>query len=186
MAYDQQSIDLKLNAQYASSSQLYAPVADPTWVEKTIVLAAKSISKKKLMIGIPTYGYEYDVTAYAGKEYLYDLLWSFNPGYATPIAAQYNVTPYRTPWGRDGLQLFSDGDELAARATSGRDERACDRARGDGIRRHVQFTSQFPLHGLARRAVSSRQNSARETPRRTRRLHLQTRRRTGPEGLERS
>ncbi|MEK7480055.1 MAG: glycosyl hydrolase family 18 protein [Patescibacteria group bacterium] len=99
MAYDQQSIDLKLNAQYASSSQLYAPVADPAWVEKTIVLAAKSISKKKLMIGIPTYGYEYDVTAYAGKEYLYDLLWSFNPGYATPIAAQYNVTPYRTPWG---------------------------------------------------------------------------------------
>jgi len=99
MTYDQQSIDQKLAAQYASSSQLYAPVGDPAWIEKVVNLMARDIAKNKLMIGIPTYGYEYDVTAYAGNEYLYDILWTFNPGYATPIAVQYNVTPYRTPWG---------------------------------------------------------------------------------------
>lgn len=99
MAYDQQGIDLKLAAKAASSSELYAPVADPAWVEKVINLMAKDIKKSKILIGVPTYGYEYDVTAYAGKEYVYDLLWSFNPGYAIPLAAQHGVTPQRNSAG---------------------------------------------------------------------------------------
>ncbi len=99
MAYDQQSIDLKLADEAGKAGLLYAPVADPRWVEKAILLAAKDISKKKLMIGIPTYGYEYNVTAYANNEYVYDVLWSFNPGYATPIAAGRGITPQRGYWG---------------------------------------------------------------------------------------
>lgn len=99
MAYDQQGIDQKLAATAASSSQLYAPVADPAWVEKTIRLAMKDISKNKILIGVPTYGYEYSVTAYAGKEYVYDLLWPFNPGYASTTAAQYGITPQRNSAG---------------------------------------------------------------------------------------
>ena len=51
------------------------------------------------MIGVPTYGYEYDVTAYAGSDYLYDILWSFNPGYALPLAQQYGITPQRNGTG---------------------------------------------------------------------------------------
>jgi spore germination protein YaaH len=62
-------------------------------------LAAKSIKKSKIMIGVPTYGYEYNVTAYANNEYVYNLLWSFNPGYAYPIAALYGVTPARNATG---------------------------------------------------------------------------------------
>ncbi|OGG56012.1 hypothetical protein A3D71_02285 [Candidatus Kaiserbacteria bacterium RIFCSPHIGHO2_02_FULL_55_20] len=99
MAYDQQGIDQKLAATAASSSQLYAPVADPAWVEKTIRLAMKDISKNKILIGVPTYGYEYSVTAYAGKEYIYKLLWPFNPGYASTTAAQYGITPQRNSAG---------------------------------------------------------------------------------------
>jgi spore germination protein YaaH len=33
------------------------PVADPAWADKVIQEALKSISKKKLVLGIPTYGY---------------------------------------------------------------------------------------------------------------------------------
>ncbi|MDO8514151.1 MAG: glycosyl hydrolase family 18 protein [bacterium] len=99
MAYDQQNIDLKLASKYASSSQLYAPVGDPAWIEKVVNLMAKDIKKSKILIGVPTYGYEHDVTAYANNEYIYDILWTFNPGYAIPLAAQYGVTPERTPWG---------------------------------------------------------------------------------------
>jgi len=99
MAYDQQTVDHQLVAHYASSSQLYAPVSDPAWVEKVVNLAAKDISRHKLMIGIPTYGYEYDVTVYAGPQYAPKILWTFNPGYAIPLAGLYNVEPYRTPWG---------------------------------------------------------------------------------------
>ena len=99
MAYDQQGIDQKLATQYASSSQLYAPVGDPAWIEKVVGLMSKDIAKNKLMIGIPTYGYEYDVRVYAGPEYVYDILWTFNPSYATSTAAEYGVTPTRAPWG---------------------------------------------------------------------------------------
>ncbi|MDO8552048.1 MAG: glycosyl hydrolase family 18 protein [bacterium] len=96
MAYDQQGIDLALADKH--KSELYAPVADTEWVEKTMKFIAKTISKKKLVIGVPTYGYEYDVTAYADG-YVYDLLWSFNPGYALPIAKAYGLSPVRSSTG---------------------------------------------------------------------------------------
>src|SRR3989344_7019896 len=92
MTYDQQNVDQQLAAQAASSSQIYAPVADPAWVEKVITLMKRDIKPSKLLIGVPTYGYEYDVTAYTGNQYIYDILWTFNPGYAIPLAAQYGVT----------------------------------------------------------------------------------------------
>ncbi|MCE9541215.1 peptidoglycan-binding protein [Candidatus Kaiserbacteria bacterium] len=99
MAYDQQGIDLQLSSAAASSSQLYAPVADPAWVEKVVNLMAKDIKRSKILIGVPTYGYEYDVTAYANNQYVYNILWTFNPGYAWPIAQQYGVTPQRNAAG---------------------------------------------------------------------------------------
>lgn len=99
MAYDQQGVDQQLAAEAASSSQLYAPVADPAWVEKVINLMKKSISPRKIMIGVPTYGYEYSVTAYANNQYLYDILWTFNPGYATQIEQQYGVSATRNAAG---------------------------------------------------------------------------------------
>ena len=47
-------------------------------------------------MGVATYGYEYDVTPYAnGGGYLYDLLWAFNPKYATQIASSLGITPTR-------------------------------------------------------------------------------------------
>ena len=99
MAYDQQGIDLELAAKQASSSVPYAPVADPLWVEKVVKLMAKDIKKSKLVIGVPTYGYEYEVTAYADNQYLYNILWTFNPGYAWPIAAQHGIIPERNTAG---------------------------------------------------------------------------------------
>lgn len=95
MTYDQESADLKLNA---SSTGPYSPVADPRWIEKVVTLAAKDISKKKLVIGVATYGYEYNVTAYSDS-YSYDLLWSFNPGYAWQVANLYKVAPARNEAG---------------------------------------------------------------------------------------
>ncbi len=61
MAYDQGTVDLKLNASKVNGT-LYAPVADPAWVKKIIQYALQYISPKKIMLGIPTYGYEYEVS----------------------------------------------------------------------------------------------------------------------------
>lgn len=61
MAYDQGTVDLTLDAEKGSST-LYAPVADPEWVTRVLKNMLTSINPKKVMLGIPTYGYEYQVS----------------------------------------------------------------------------------------------------------------------------
>lgn len=100
MAYDQRTADLKLNKKYKAI--IYTPIADTAWVEKSIKLAMKQINKKKIMIGVATYGYEYRVGGAVG-DYTYSILWSFNPRYADQIAGLYGVTPARNVWGEMGL-----------------------------------------------------------------------------------
>lgn len=93
MAYDQGTIDLKLNA--AADGAPYIPVADPQWVYKVLELALQTISPKKIMLGVATYGYEYQVTPLSQSGYRYDLLWAFDPQYALDVAAQYGTTIQR-------------------------------------------------------------------------------------------
>lgn len=92
MTYDQGTIDIVLNR---ARTAPYIPVADPAWVEKSIALAAKTISKKKITIGLATYGYEYKVTKLSEYGYRYDLEWAFNPKYAIDLAASLGITPAR-------------------------------------------------------------------------------------------
>ena len=100
MTYDQRTVDLTLNKK--NSAVMYAPVADTRWVEKAIKLAAKTISKKKIVVGIATYGYEYRIGGSVG-DYTYSILWSFNPRYADQIASLYGVTTARNSAGEMGL-----------------------------------------------------------------------------------
>ena len=92
MTYDQGTIDVKLSR---AQKDPYIPVADPQWVERVVTLAAQSISKRKLQIGIATYGYEYEVTPLREQGYRYDVQWAFNPAYAQQLAEQYHRTPER-------------------------------------------------------------------------------------------
>lgn len=62
MAYDQGTTDLKLDASKGGNGTLYSPTADPDWVTKIIQYALQYIDPKKIMLGIPTYGYEYEVS----------------------------------------------------------------------------------------------------------------------------
>jgi len=61
MAYDQGLIDHKLDVQ-KSNGKLYAPVADIDWVKKVLQVALMNIRPKKIMLAVPTYGYEYQVS----------------------------------------------------------------------------------------------------------------------------
>lgn len=101
MTYDQQRADLKLNK---AASGIYAPVADVAWVRKVVAFAAKDIDKKKLMIGVATYGYIYQAIPYEdGSGYQYDLIEAFNPKYAADIAKEYGITPARNRAGEMSL-----------------------------------------------------------------------------------
>ena len=102
MAYDQGHIDVLLNA---ANPLPYVPVADPKWVEKVVNLAAQTIAKRKIMIGIPTYGYEYSVKPTAAG-YSYDVQWAFNQIYALDLAKQFNLTPVRNSAGELNITYF--------------------------------------------------------------------------------
>ncbi|OIO33249.1 hypothetical protein AUJ44_00715 [Candidatus Nomurabacteria bacterium CG1_02_47_685] len=116
MAYDQGTIDVRLNK---ARTAPYAPIADPGWVEDLVTLAAKDIDKKKIIIGIPTYGYEYIVTPVSVDGYKYKVLWPFNFRYATEIAEKIGITPARNSAGEIGFSY--DPDILAAIAPAGDD-----------------------------------------------------------------
>lgn len=93
MAYDQGNVDLKLNASKGSST-LYAPVADPDWVKKLIQLALQSISPKKIMLGIPTYGYEWQVS-WANGQTTYQRVRAFDYFGAIARAVSVGAVPVR-------------------------------------------------------------------------------------------
>ena len=95
MAYAQGRFDLKLNA---ANSHPYAPVADNAWVEKVMKLAAVDIDTSKLVIGVPTYGYEYDMFTDNGTVQ-YSRLWSFNPSYAVELSGKLGIATARSPFG---------------------------------------------------------------------------------------
>lgn len=96
MAYDQGRIDLKLNS---ANQHPYVPVADTAWVEKVMRLARQDISPSKLVIGVPTYGYEYDMFPDASGETQYSRLWTFNPGYAAEVSQKVGVESSRNSAG---------------------------------------------------------------------------------------
>ncbi len=100
MAYDQGTVDVRLNVARRAP---YAPVADPGWVESIARLAAQTISRNKLILGIPAYGYEYSVTSQGGSSYLYETLGAFNPTYGVKLAQQLGITPGRTSAGELGF-----------------------------------------------------------------------------------
>jgi len=114
MAYDQGVIDIRLNK---ARTAPYAPVADPDWVESLVTLASQSIAKNKIVIGVPTYGYEYTVTPMPGDGYKYDVLWPFNLKYATDIAAKLGITPVRNSANEIGFSY--DPAKLATVAPTG-------------------------------------------------------------------
>ncbi|MFZ2555987.1 MAG: glycosyl hydrolase family 18 protein [Minisyncoccia bacterium] len=110
MTYDQQTIDQKREAEV---TEPYGPVSDTVWVEKAMREAMKTIPKNKIIMGIPTYGYEWNVTTYANNEHMYDLLWTFNPKYGLDLAAEYNITPGRNAGGELGFTYFPKGSTLS-------------------------------------------------------------------------
>ena len=93
MAYDQGLIDIKLDA-LKGNGTLYAPVADPAWVRKVILETIRWVNPRKVMLGIPTYGYEYQVSWRMGAT-TYERVRSFDYTGAMERALSMGIVPYR-------------------------------------------------------------------------------------------
>lgn len=110
MAYDQRDDDQTLV--FENGDVFYRPVADNAWVEKTIKEAIYEIDRKKLVLGIPTYGNVYSAKK-NGAHTTYTHVGALNYGDAVKRARQYNTTPLRNAAGelqfgykKDNVQYF--------------------------------------------------------------------------------
>ena len=109
MAYDQANDDKQLNA---SRGEGYKPVADIDWVEKVLTLAMRDIEWKKIIVGVPTYGYKYEVIRdTTGKITKYSRIGSMNWFYADELAKELKITPTRHVSGELNYTYKKDGKE---------------------------------------------------------------------------
>ena len=100
MTYDQGSDDLSLVNLNVKNGGPYKPVADIEWVKKTITLALREIPAKKLVLGVATYGYKYEIVpATATSSARYPRIGSMNWNYADELVKSLNMTPTRNSAG---------------------------------------------------------------------------------------
>ncbi len=100
MAYDQSTDDANLVIQNKNAGNIYKPVADIEWVKKVITLALWDIPAKKLILGVPTYGYKYEIIPGVGTNpTTYSRVGSMNFNYADSIAKSMNIIPTRSSGG---------------------------------------------------------------------------------------
>lgn len=110
MTYDQGRADLLLNEKRSGSP--YIPIADNEWVEKVIQLAIKDIPKSKIMLGVATYGHEYNVTVAPNWFKEYKKTQSVNPAYALASSANLKIEPYRTGSGELAITYPNTGTPI--------------------------------------------------------------------------
>ncbi|HEX5774594.1 MAG TPA: glycosyl hydrolase family 18 protein [Candidatus Paceibacterota bacterium] len=113
MTYDQQTIDQKLNPLNADAP--YIPLADPRWTEKVVELAALDIPKDKLVIGVATYGREWDVTVSPAGKFTYKHVASFNPGYVKQVERKYRVKRSTNSAGEQSVTFLPRGGDVSQR-----------------------------------------------------------------------
>ncbi len=109
MAYDQANDDKQLNV---ARGEGYKPVADIDWVEKVLTLAMRDIEWRKIIVGVPTYGYKYEVIRdTSGKITKYSRIGSMNWFYADELARELKITPTRHVSGELNYSYKKDGKE---------------------------------------------------------------------------
>jgi spore germination protein YaaH len=163
MTYDQESVDKTLNAQ--AGNNIYAPVSDPKWDTAVVQLAEKSIKPSKLELGVATYGYEYNVTPYANKSgWIYDLLWSFGPGYAIQLEKSFGVVAMRDSAGELGFTYTPTTTQAvvppgtgSATSTNGNQTAAVAQADPNALPGTVRYVTWSDSVAIAQKVALARQ-----------------------------
>ncbi len=96
MAYDQAGDDARLTIHNTNLGNVYKPVADIEWIKKVVTHAMWDIPAKKIILGVPTYGYKYEIIPSVGtSSQKYSRIGSMNWNYADELARSLNISPVR-------------------------------------------------------------------------------------------
>ena len=110
MTYDQGRADIKLNDLKAGAP--YVPVADVDWVRKVVELTVQLVPGNKIVLGVATYGREYEVTVAPNWYKSYRTIRSLNPDDALDLADEYDVTPSRNRAGEMSFTYLPESSKL--------------------------------------------------------------------------
>ena len=173
MTYDQRRADIKLNE--SKAGEPYMPLSDTDWVRKVALFAVQSLPKEKLMLGIPTYGHEYEITVVPNWYRDYVRVGAINPPTALKLAKKEKITPSRNRGGelsfsyaskrvtRELKPYLSDlpegtpqGGRIAAAALAAANETGkpvtftyVTWSDAESIRTKVELARELDLHGVA-------------------------------------
>jgi spore germination protein len=135
MTYDQTTGDVRLN-QAKRQGRFYAPVSDDDWVAKVLAETVKTIPASKIMVGIPTYGYEYEII---DKRTFYDYVKLRSVSYKTAVdlALSLNINPKR-----------SNSGELAFTYTKGTSTRYVTFSDSVAMNEKVRWARAYSARGV--------------------------------------
>jgi len=153
MAYDQQRADLSLNN--ARIGAPYYPVADIDWVRKVMTLALKDIDADKLILSVPTYGRELEITVAPDWYKGYKQLWSVSEEYAFDTAKEYGATPTRNSAGELSFSYVPEGSAFEGLFTDAASALAYANATGKTVT--VNFVSWSNADAIAQKVALARE-----------------------------
>ena len=109
MAYDQMPQTTTSTWSEPNDKVPYAPNSDISWVRKVLTYNLKYIDKNKLILGIPTYGWDTQYTKLKKGGYSYDIMKSMPFEDGMHIAKDNNVTPHRDSSGGLSFTYVKNG-----------------------------------------------------------------------------
>jgi spore germination protein len=109
MAYDQMPQTTTGTWTEAKDKKPYAPNADISWIRKVLDYNLKFIDKNKLILGIPTYGWDTQYTKLKTGGYSYEIMRSVALADYLQIAKDNNVKPTRDASGALSFTYVKNG-----------------------------------------------------------------------------
>ncbi len=148
MAYDQSSDDAKLTIANKNVGNVYAPVADIEWVKKVITQALWDIPAKKIILGVATYGYKYELITSQTGQVSYRRIGSMNYNYADELAKALQVTPSRNSAGELSF-VYSTSTGVNSEYLGGQKKYLVWYSDASAIKEKIKIAKLYKIGGVA-------------------------------------
>lgn len=147
MTYDQ--LDDDKNLVNLNTGTFYRPVADIDWVEKVLTLMLADIPAKKIIVGVATYGYKYEIIPGAvGAPVSYSRVGSMNYNYTDLLIKSLNIKPVRNSSGELSF-TYSTTTDIDGNYLGGVKQYMVWYSDADSIADKIRLAKLYKLGGVA-------------------------------------
>lgn len=147
MAYDQAGDDAQLVNQNKSVGSTYKPVADIEWIKKVITLTLWDIPARKIILGVPTYGYKYEIISGPNGP-TYSRIGSMNFNYADELSKSLGIVPSRNSAGELSF-VYSTSTDVNGNSLGSQKQYLVWYSDAEAIRDKIRIAKLYKLGGVA-------------------------------------